>query len=113
MTGINILVSEINGEIESHAKIVNTMSNLSISYNNKNNLTNLVHIICRNSNVLLCMKFYITNKNNRPFLIFTKKIFSALQVPTESDNPAKNIWNPLIWGLSKIQYVVMSTGFVF
>lgn len=75
MTGINILVSEINGEIESHAKIVNTMSNLSISYKNKNNLTNLVHIICRNSNVLLCMKFYITNKNNRPFFDFYEKIF--------------------------------------
>ena len=74
-TGINILVSEINGEIESHAKIVNTMSNLSISYKNKNNLTNLVHIICRNLNVLLCMKFYITNKNNRPFFDFYEKNF--------------------------------------
>ncbi len=42
VTGINILVSEINAEIESHAKIINTMSNLSISYTLlKNTLTSI------------------------------------------------------------------------
>ena len=62
-----MLVSEINAEIGNYAEIINTMSNLSIYYKRENNLTTLVHIICRNSNVLLCMKFYITNKNNRSF----------------------------------------------
>lgn len=75
MTGIHMLISEINAEIESHAEIVNTMSNLSIAYKKKNNLTNLVHIICRNSNVLMCMKFYMTNKNNRSFSNFYDKHF--------------------------------------
>ncbi len=51
------------------------MSNLSIYYKRENNLTTLVHIICRNSNVLLCMKFYITNKNNRSFSDFYDQYF--------------------------------------
>ena len=75
MTGINMLVSEINAEIGSHAEIINTMSNLSIYYKEKNNLTTLVHIICRNSNVLMCMKFYMTNKDNRSFSNFYDKHF--------------------------------------
>lgn len=75
MTGINMLVSEINTEIGSHAEIISTMSNLSIFYKKKNDITTLVHIICRNSNVLMCMKFYITNKNNGPFSNFYDKNF--------------------------------------
>lgn len=75
VTGINMLVSEINAEIGNYAEIINTMSNLSIYYKRENNLTTLVHIICRNSNVLLCMKFYITNKNNRSFSDFYDQYF--------------------------------------
>ena len=70
-----MLVSEINAEIGNYAEIINTMSNLSIYYKRENNLTTLVHIICRNSNVLLCMKFYITNKNNRSFSDFYDQYF--------------------------------------
>lgn len=73
VTGINMLVSEINAEIGSHAEIINTMSNLSICYKKKNNLTTLVHIICRNSNILMCIKFYITNTNNQTFFEFYDK----------------------------------------
>ena len=75
VTGINMLVSKINAEIGNYAEIINTMSNLSIYYKRENNLTTLVHIICRNSNVLLCMKFYITNKNNRSFSDFYDQYF--------------------------------------
>ena len=75
-----MLVSEINAEIGNYAEIINTMSNLSIYYKRENNLTTLVHIICRNSNVLLCMKFYITNKNNRSFSDFMTNIFLVLQM---------------------------------
>ena len=85
-----MLVSEINAEIGNYAEIINTMSNLSIYYKRENNLTTLVHIICRNSNVLLCMKFTLQIKIIALSLIFMTNIFLVLQMPTGSDNPAKN-----------------------
>ncbi|MDY5483255.1 MAG: helix-turn-helix domain-containing protein [Clostridium sp.] len=75
MAGITLLITEINAEIINHAEIVNAMSNLSIHYKKDNNLTSLVHIICKNSNILMCMKFYITNKRNRAFSDFYEQYF--------------------------------------
>lgn len=75
ITGINMLVAEINGEIGNDAEIIKDMSNLSIYYRKENNITTLVHIICKNSNVLMCLKFFITNKTKQSFSEFYDKYF--------------------------------------
>lgn len=75
MSGVALLVNEINTQLKGYASIVNTASNLSLQYQNNSNLTSLVHIICHSSNILKCLAFYIGNNNCQPFSAFYDKYF--------------------------------------
>ncbi|MSS63737.1 helix-turn-helix domain-containing protein [Velocimicrobium porci] len=75
VSGINSLISEINIEIKELATISKNSSYLYITFHKDTDISSLIHLICQNSDILHCLKFFITNDDKQPFVSFYEQNF--------------------------------------
>ncbi|EJT6492963.1 helix-turn-helix domain-containing protein [Clostridium perfringens] len=75
VSGINSIVDELNWNFQGLAEIKKNSSFFSLFVNYDVNFFHLFHSIYRNSNVLHCLKFFITNDQDIPFSEFIENEF--------------------------------------
>lgn len=79
-SGINSLISEINKDMFGYASLRKDSNSLVLDFQQDSDISILVHRICRNSAVLHCLEFFLTNDTQQPFVSFYDQEF--LSQPT-------------------------------
>lgn len=74
-SGIHSLIAEINWEIHGYGSITRDASSLQLIFNETSDISTLLHLVCRSSSVLHCLKFFITNEAGRSFTAFSEQEF--------------------------------------
>ena len=79
-SGVNSLVSEINKDLCGYALLRKESNSLVLDFQQDSDISILVHRICRRSAMLHCLKFFLTNDAQQPFVSFYDREF--LSQPT-------------------------------
>ena len=69
-SGVNSLVSEINKGLCGYALLRKESNSLVLDFQQDSDISILVHRICRRSAMLHCLKFFLTNDAQQPFVSF-------------------------------------------
>lgn len=90
LSGIHSLIAEINSEIAGYGSIDKTASTLCLVFCETSDISTLIHRVCRQSHLLHCLKFFLTNESRLPFTAFYEQEFLSTPSAYRIRNACRN-----------------------